>query len=171
MSNIDPKAVGQLIADAGGEIIGKTRLQKVAYILEAAGLGCGFKFAYHHYGPFSEDLSNSSDFAAMIGLVIEESQIASWGGRYSIFKTSIAKSDQVDQREPLLNLMVKANAVQLELAATAVFIASTDEEDVWSKVSVLKSDKSTDLNLNAAKELCQKLANIVTPIRLPLLAN
>jgi hypothetical protein len=40
-----------IVRDAGGHIVGRTRLQKIAFMLEPAGLGGGFPFRYKHYGP------------------------------------------------------------------------------------------------------------------------
>jgi uncharacterized protein len=51
MMNEHARYVAELIALNGGEIIGKIRLQKIAYLLEAAGLGIGLDYDYHHYGP------------------------------------------------------------------------------------------------------------------------
>ena len=42
----DVDKVAEIIRAAGGEIVGRTRLQKVAYLLELAGLGHGFRFEY-----------------------------------------------------------------------------------------------------------------------------
>ena len=38
----DAHRAAEIVRDAGGHIVGRTRLQKIAYILEAAGLGGGF---------------------------------------------------------------------------------------------------------------------------------
>ena len=38
-------------------LVGRTRFQKTAYFLEAAGVGYGFDFSYHYYGPYSEELA------------------------------------------------------------------------------------------------------------------
>jgi len=40
-----------LIRLNGGRVIGKTRLQKTAYLLESIGRGFSLEFDYHHYGP------------------------------------------------------------------------------------------------------------------------
>jgi uncharacterized protein len=48
----DSQKAADIIADAGGKVIGRTRLQKLAYLLELADLGEGFQFQYRHYGAF-----------------------------------------------------------------------------------------------------------------------
>ena len=51
----DTEKVADIVRDAGGKIVGRTRLQKIGYLLELSGLGEGFSFDYRHYGPFSEE--------------------------------------------------------------------------------------------------------------------
>ena len=55
----DTDKVVAIVRDAGGTIVGRTRLQKTAYLLELAGLGEGFHFSYRHYGPYSEELASA----------------------------------------------------------------------------------------------------------------
>ena len=49
--------IPSLVVAAGGEIVGKIRLQKVVYLLDQMGLNSGFSYQYFHYGPYSEDLA------------------------------------------------------------------------------------------------------------------
>ena len=49
--------VVDLIAMNGGELIGRTRLQKGAYLLHRCGANFDLRFVYHHYGPYSFDLA------------------------------------------------------------------------------------------------------------------
>ena len=80
----DAEKAARIILDAGGELVGKTRLQKVAYILEITGLGFGFVFEYRHYGPFSEDLANGLVDAEVQRLISHEERQATWGGTRAI---------------------------------------------------------------------------------------
>src|SRR5438477_13135495 len=83
----DYEKAANVIRDAGGRIVGKTRLQKIAYFLEVAGLGEGFAFGYRHYGPYSEELNLALQLGDLMGVLKEQEREASWGGRYSIFTT------------------------------------------------------------------------------------
>src|SRR5579872_5863528 len=83
----DARRAVAIVSDAGGRVVGRTRLQKIGFILEAAGLGSGFAFKYKHYGPYSEELSAASRIAVVLGLMQETEQPASWGGLYSTFLT------------------------------------------------------------------------------------
>ena len=61
-----------IIRDAGGQIVGRTRLQKIAYLLEATGLGSGFEFEYRHYGPYSEQLADAVSVSRRLSIIAEE---------------------------------------------------------------------------------------------------
>ena len=62
------QAAAEIVRDAGGQIVGRTKLQKVAYLLEVVGLGDGFHFKYLHFGPFSDDLVDAIEMAAAFDL-------------------------------------------------------------------------------------------------------
>ncbi len=70
MNNAEKAAA--VIQDAGGRVIGRTKLQKITYLLCAAGLEDGFDFEYRHYGPYSENLSDAIAEARLGGLVSED---------------------------------------------------------------------------------------------------
>lgn len=51
--------VVEIVNAAGGRLVSRVRLQKIAYLLEKLGAESGFRFSYHHYGPYSRDLDNA----------------------------------------------------------------------------------------------------------------
>ena len=53
-----------LVRDAGGKLVGRTRLQKVAYLTQLAGFARDFPFEYRHYGPYSEELAEAMEIAS-----------------------------------------------------------------------------------------------------------
>ncbi|MCL2314829.1 MAG: hypothetical protein FWC28_06225 [Proteobacteria bacterium] len=146
-----------IVVDAGGRIVGRTKLQKIAYLLEEAGEGDGFYFDYHHYGPYSEELSNAISIAVMNGDIDEEERVANWGGHYSIYTTSSSSTQSNDVRQRLVHKAAEANAVVLELAATAVYFASRGEDDPWHETEVRKPDKAAEERLEEAKRLYEAL--------------
>jgi uncharacterized protein len=80
MAMRDPHLIAtRIIQDAGGELVGRTRLQKVAYLTQLAGFGDEFEFEYRHCGPFSEDLARGMAIAAAFGQVKEVEREADWG--------------------------------------------------------------------------------------------
>ena len=70
----------RIVSAADGEIVGRTRLQKAAFLLELAGLGSGYEFKYKHYGPFSEDLASAVVLAPLLFDLHEDQRQSGWGG-------------------------------------------------------------------------------------------
>lgn len=159
-----------IVRDAGGRVVGRTRLQKIAYLLEAAGLGEGFKFSYRYYGPYSEDLTNAAWQARLLGLIEEEEKPASWGGSYSVFTASPSCRKGVPGgRLRLIEEASQADPIALELAATAAFLAAEGSTDPWTETAKRKPDKAK-IGLGDAKALYAKLRAIDVPRRLPAIA-
>lgn len=156
-----------IVRDAGGRIVGRTRLQKIGFILEAAGLGAGFTFKYKHYGPYSEELSSASRTAVVLGLMRENEQPASWGGLYSTFSAEMPPNHNVPvARRQITQATVDADAVELELAATALFLANEGIQNPWTETARRKPDKAAG-RLEQAKALYAQLRQIQTPTQLP----
>ena len=66
------KFVADVVRDAGGRIVGRTRLQKSVYLLSLAGYETPFRFGYKHYGPFSETAADAADLAVAFELIVEQ---------------------------------------------------------------------------------------------------
>lgn len=162
----DFERVVQIISDAGGRVVGRTKLQKIAYLLEATGLGEGFAFEYRHYGPYSEELTTAARSAKLLGLLHEEEHATTWGGFYSIYSVSIARSSE-NSRVQLARVAVDADPIQLELAATAAFLATEANDDPWVETAKRKPEKASQERLRGAKELYRRLQKIPTPKPLP----
>lgn len=163
------KAVG-VVRDAGGRIVGRTRFQKIAYLLEITGLGDGFRFAYRNFGPYSEELTTAAWQARLLGLLREEEHPASWGGSYSIFQSvDGSKSDATEPRVELIKEASQADAIALELAATAAFLSIEGIEDPWRETQRRKPEKAA-IRLAEARSLYGRLKAINTPQALPDIA-
>jgi uncharacterized protein YwgA len=163
-------AAAELIQDAGGEVVGKTRIQKAAFFLESMGLGRGFEFYYKHYGPFSDELASALHFARELGLTMEENKKAAWGGAYTVFRSEAHQVRQQNEaRTRVLQIARDANPVALELAATALFLRKEGAVEPWSEVKNLKPTKATADNLKLAKKLYADLSEVNAPSPLPAL--
>ena len=90
MADASPKSVADLLYRAGGELVGRTRLQKSACLLELAGVGYGFQFTYRLFGPYSEELQVASEDADALGLIKERKKSANWGGWYGIARVGFS---------------------------------------------------------------------------------
>ena len=153
--------VSEIILDAGGTIIGRTRLQKTAYLLKLAGFDDGFHFDYHHYGPYSEELALAASAAHAKGIIIEQEQRTNWGGFYSTYTyqgTNSPRSDSI--RQKLARCAASASSITLELAATAAYLAHENEPDPWTQTAQRKPDKAKDGRLEEAKKLYRQLRTI-----------
>jgi uncharacterized protein YwgA len=176
MADASPKSVADLLYRAGGELVGRTRLQKSACLLELAGVGYGFQFTYRLFGPYSEELQVASEDADALGLIKERKKSANWGGWYASFDTKSTKaliaatSTVARARSQLLKVAVSADPVQLELAVTAAFLSANGMTAPWEKVAQRKSAKATEKNMAAAKELYKKFLRVQTPKPLPKIA-
>ena len=161
------RAAAEIVGDAGGRVVGRTRLQKIAYLLELSGAGTGFPFAYRHYGPYSEELTLAVRAANRLRLMSEEERATNWGGSFSIFTTEAPHSSSaVPGRIELVREGASAGSIELELAATAAYLYSQGEQDPWKETERRKPDKAKD-RLGAAKALYERLRAIELPQPLP----
>ncbi len=159
----------EIVRDAGGQVVGRTKLQKIGYLLELAGCGDGFYFEYRHYGPYSEDLARAISVANAFDLVEEEERKATWGGMYSIYTASEAVGERVEgPRAELAATAAQFGSIELELAATAAYLSAVEGcEDPWKETARRKPNKIGDGRLEGAKEAYRQLSAIRTPTPLP----
>jgi uncharacterized protein YwgA len=150
--------VARIVQLNGGRLIGKTRLQKSAYFLEALGIGFGFDFDYHHYGPYSEELAQLGDDARSLGFLKEIWQTSQDGAEYAILTDTGSykdKEEAIDKdRRRVLGLLRDFSAVELELAATAHFLMQREHSDqAWIETRERKFSKISEERLARAKKL------------------
>ena len=167
-SNVGANRVAEIIYAAGGRIVGRTRLQKMVYLMTVTGFDHTFSFEYRHYGPYSDQLASATSLSCMEGLVHEDQQIAIWGGSYSVYTSSTTSSlSHTSDIKQFLLKANEANSIELELAATAVFLAGEGYEDPWKETALRKPDKAT--RLPEAQELLRELRKVRVPLPLPVI--
>ena len=163
----DVEKVLSIITDAGGEIVGLTRLHNIACLLELAGVGEGFFFVYKRYGPFCDELTWAVESACVMKTLHEKEKLASWGGKYSIYSLPTG-SQLVDApihvRKYLLDAATTANPIDLELAVTAAYFKNKGMKDPWEEVSVCKAHMIKTGRLTNAKQLYEKFRSINSDI-------
>lgn len=167
MADPGPREAAKIVKLAGGEIVGSTRLQKVGCLLDLVGAGLGFDFSYHLYGPYSEELSIAATDAHALDMIEIEERPASWGGRYSIYRTTDDPSVGDASTRLLAKTAASADSIELELAVTAAYLAKNGCEDAWDEVAARKSGKATSERLKRAKALYQEFRKIKMPVALP----
>ncbi len=157
--------VSAVIAAAGDQLTGKVRLQKVIYLLEQLGLSGGFDYSYHHYGPFSLMLSESTELAKDIGLIEEKAGFRlSDGARYSVYCAKNAPDPSAfgelgeDRVRELLQVLQRQSATILELAATIDWLQRFEGLEKWREELVRrKARKATEERIAKAVEVLEEI--------------
>jgi uncharacterized protein YwgA len=170
MATRNPHLIAKrVINDAGGELVGRTRLQKVVYLLQLAGFSNDFPFEYRHYGPFSEDLARGMEIATAFGDIDEKEKVADWGGRYSVYSIPAPEPSDDAERSAFVRRAKAIGAIELELAATAAFLATEEGvSDPWAETRRRKPEKASNGRLEKARQEYAKLRQ-ETGNRLPTL--
>lgn len=137
------------IVDQQGEVHGRVRLQKLGYLLQQSGFAPirATRFAYHHYGPYSEQLAGALDQAVASGLIEEERRDQPSGRKlyayklrrehpdYEYLKLSPADQDVVRK---FMSTGKGAHWRALELTATVVYLErNTKREGVISREAAI----------------------------------
>lgn len=160
--------IASVVALNGGKLVGKTRLQKVVFLLDHCGLKSGFEFDYHNFGPFSAELAEAADFARAEGRVRVRERPGFHEVPYSEFTTSEKAPKRVgglDSKTVQLHLqkMEQFSAVELELAATIAYLKDfgVTTKQVDQVVEKLKPLKATAERLKKAHTLLKEIgANV-----------
>ncbi len=155
--------VVELVAANGGEIVGKTRLQKTVYLLDACGLGSGFEFEYHNYGPFSSDLAFETDASVATGLLKPEERRGFHEVPYVVYRTDAEPPTRIGALDAevvleKLGVLKGYSAIVLELAATIQYFRDLGDSDkINDRVRQLKPLKATPERLQKAWDLLDAL--------------
>lgn len=134
-----------LISAAGGEVVGKVRLQKLVYLLDQLGLESDFSFSYHHYGPYSEDLADAIEEDVIFRRVEIETRRRGDGVPFFVFRS---QSHSTAAFSPKIASAIKAmqlrSAMVLELAATAHWLAFVERYDDWREELIKRKGAKTE---------------------------
>jgi uncharacterized protein len=159
--------IPSLVVAAGGEIVGKIRLQKVVYLLDQIGLKSGFSYEYFHYGPYSEDLAEQVEDDVVFGrLHADQRRRLSDGVPYIAYSASANSSGDGDELGHLpedrvgaaLREMQRRSATVLELAATIHWLAVMEGISDWkSELIRRKGSKTSNGRDRLAVELLRTL--------------
>ena len=159
------RLVAEVVAVAGGQIVGRVRLQKIFYLLDRLGLGSGFDYEYHHYGPYSAELADAVEDATAFGRIEERTGRRSYDGvPYSIFEQPRVTPG------PLLGALSHADAVRalrrmqaepatvLELAATIDWLRTQEQIHEWRlELARRKGAKAEHGRVERAERLLHEL--------------
>jgi len=162
--------VAGLVALNGGELVGRTRLQKQTYLLDRCGANFGLRFTYHHYGPYSFELAGGCVDAEAEGQVGIEERDGRHGVPYAIFTSTGGKAPPnalgelpAGRARSLLEEMRGVSDIVLELAATIVFLRDEwsyygkGKTDAVEETKARKSLKATEGRIGEALDLLRTL--------------
>jgi uncharacterized protein YwgA len=149
--------IGKLVQWAG-TLNSRKRLQKVAYLLEAAGCALACDHYLHHYGPYSSQVASLTDEMVKDGLLEEYEKVNTVGVTYSYRLSRHAKADliefenstrgtdlhkKIEKFEALSKKLLKTDLTVLELASTVAFFRceeKLDREDAIARTVKMKTE-------------------------------
>ena len=156
--------VANIVHLNGGDIVGRTRLQKSLFLLDAQGIGLNLDYDYHNFGPFSWDAAEATDDAVALEYLGEEKRFGYHQVPYSIFRVKSTgggkRHDDVlsEQRLQALQVMKEYSALELEVAATAVYLRDNGyAESYVEELAVRKPQKATPQRVKKALMLIEAL--------------
>lgn len=141
----------------------RKRLQKVVYLLQAAGCPLQADFTLHHYGPYSEGLARLTDEMVRSSLLIEKVADNGIGTQYSYSLPDSTRqqvhdlegseqghrwSAELSHFESLAKELLLADLKQLEYASTIIYFRKQGFE--WdTAVEKATTFKNTSAVMNA----------------------
>lgn len=107
--------------------IGRTKIQKIAYIATVIGLATGLQFQKKSYGPYSAELNNKLTSLVNSGLLIEKkigsTYLQSIGPRFEEMKMKY--QDQLSEWDSIIeqtvDLLMRLDTRQSEIVATIIY--------------------------------------------------
>jgi len=160
----------------------RKRLQKVVYLLQAAGCDFGAEYALHHYGPYSSDVACLTDEMVQAGLLSEDEEPNQVGTSFSYQLSESAKQqmEKLEQRGDhaqrlgaLLNhellakrLLTEPELRELEFAATIAYFHAKEPEgvsDTWElareAAAKFKRQDASSTVMQSAERLAREIVN------------
>ena len=87
------------LVEWAGELRSRKRLQKVVYLLQAAGAPIEAEFTLHHYGPYSFDVAQLTDSMVREGLLKEDKRPNTHQGESFSYKIPVEIRDNLAEYE------------------------------------------------------------------------
>ena len=155
-----------LVALSDGKVVGRTRLQKEAYLLDRCGADFQIPFTYHHYGPCSFELANGWTDATAEKRIRIQQKTGRHGVPYSIFHLKDKSVElpvtlgglSIKDAKKKLRKMKRVSDIVLELAATIAFLEQKGYgERAVEEVIARKPLKAKSERIENALDLLQQL--------------
>ncbi len=124
-----------------GQISGRTKFQKIVYILKNKDIQFKEKFKYHYFGPFSSDLQLEIDELTDRGIVIEKSVNPYVYEVNQINNIEFEQDSQIKGKKNLIHFLNQKDSKILELTSTIYFLENNgikEERILRKKILALK---------------------------------
>ncbi len=123
------KGLSAIIGAAGGEVIGKKKLQKLTYLAQEKGLYLGYDYIYHFHGVYSPALEADTHIAKTWG-VLAQDDTTEPGNPVRTRVLPGLEQPELSSEESLALDHVKALCTErarvLEVLSTIVFLTKMD---------------------------------------------
>ena len=164
-------AVIQIVAAAENhEIKGVGVLQSVAYLLEVAEVGYGFKFGHKFCSPWCEEVELGTRDAKNLGQLDIEQIVTKWGVTKKTYKTSYpyqGTGAEDDIYHFIVNKAIACKEIQLDLVATAAYYQNIKIDDPWGRIERLKMYDRKNGTFEKSQELYEELRLLPAFAKLP----
>ena len=165
----------KLMLLAGG-LESRKRVQKTAYLLQAAGCPLGLDFRLHYYGPYSADLAGMLDQTTAVGILKETARQTTVGTQYDyhfneVFRESLEAFEQIrdgqrakhtmEEYGALLHTLCRTRPRVLELASTIAMFhkAGHDWDEAVSETAAFKNEPPNSTTMGEARELAHAVVS------------
>lgn len=159
-------------ADGSGVFRGRTRLHKVAALIQSLGVEVPFDIRYHHYGPYSDALAESLDTAILRGHVLHREtrvgdkhvrydlQLSGSGAAAAESALETLNAPELERIEAVVEVSQSLNASEIELLGTYGFLhalaEARGEPSARQRLEDLKPGRSGE-EYDAAKRNFERL--------------
>lgn len=135
-----------------GEIKGRTRIQKIVYILKYLGYPFSEDFSYNYFGPYSDDLRKEIDFLTSLGILDETVQGSTYvyrkTNKMGNFLKTVNKFITLKGNKKLSSLIKELNKSPLpvlEVSSTILFLKKEGLQNnyITSALNELKPDRKS----------------------------
>ncbi len=152
------------VFEASEEITGRKKLQKMVYILKKVGFPFEEKYAFHFYGPYSEELSLRTEELCNLGFIDEIKEKKS---NYTQYRYQVTDQGEMFLKESTLDMppvdekiaaLKEESSRFLELVATMLYFEPATKAEVEKKVQeVKKKSNYTEEDLEKAWTFIDKM--------------
>ena len=157
-------AVIQIVAAApGGVIKGVNSLQRIAYLLEVARVGYGFKFWWKKAVPFSEDVQkviDSAKYFKKLKIIHTKTKSGVEDVNYKTFTPYMGSGGKDDFFQVIVTKASECIPKQLDLATTAAFYHWWGAKDPWGDIKSYRSVASYGKVFAKSQRLYERLRSI-----------